>query len=93
MNPTSTEINTLQPQWLSDYADIFPKELTKLPPSREVDHAIKLIPGSQPIARRPYKMLVPEAIELKEKLNQLINQGFIRPSVSPWSALVLFNRK
>ena len=53
--------------WLSEYEDIFPKDLTELPPPREVDHAIDLISGAQPVARRrPYKMSLPEAIELKE---------------------------
>ena len=78
---------------MSDFEDIFLEELTELPPPREVDHAIELLPGAQPVARRPYKMSVPEAAELKEQLTQLLEQGFIRPSVSPWSTPVLFNRK
>ena len=59
----------------------------------EVDHAIDLLPGSQPVAKRPYKMSLLEALELKEQLTQLLDQGFIKPSVSPWSAPVLFNQK
>ena len=81
------------PEWLSEFWDIFPEELTQLPPSREVDHEIEVIPGSSPVSRRPYKMSLPEAIELKEQLRQLLEQGFIKPSNSPWGAPVLFQKK
>ena len=80
-------------EWLSEFEDIFSEELSELPPPRDVDHASELIPGAQPVAKRPYKMSFPEAIELKEQLTQLLDQGYIKPSVSPWSASVLFNRK
>ena len=80
-------------EWLSKFESIVPKELTKLPPPKEVDHEIQLIIGAQPIAKRPYKMSLPKAIELKEQLTQLLNQGFIKPSLSPWSAPILFNHK
>ena len=93
LNPTGKNQDTQEPDWLSEYADVFPEELTDLPPVREVDHAIELVPGAQPVAKRPYKMSVPESIELKEQLTQLLDQGFIQPSVSPWSTPVLFNRK
>ena len=56
-------------------------------------HKIKLIPGAQPIARAPYKMSPSEALELKNQLNQLLEQGFIKPSVSPWGTPVLFQKK
>ena len=78
------------PDWLKEYQDIFPEELTELPPKRELVHEIELIPGAQPIARAPYKMSLSEALELKNQLNQLLEQGFIKPSLSPWGALVLF---
>ena len=77
LNPIDKPSAGNEPEWLSNYEDIFPKELTQLPPKREVDHAIDLIPGAQPVARRPYKMSVPEAIELKEQLTQLLDQGYI----------------
>ena len=67
--------------------------MIELPPKREVDHAIELLPGAQPVSKQPYKMSLPEATELKEQLSQLLEQGFICPSVSPWSTPVLFNRK
>ena len=93
LNPVDKEPRAQDPEWLSEYDDVFSEELTSLPPEREVDHAIELVPGAQPVAKRPYKMSVPKSIELKEQLTQLLDQGYIRPSVSPWSTPVLFNRK
>ena len=59
-------------------------------PERDIAHEIELVPRATRIAKSPYKMLVPEAIELKEQLCQLLEQGFIQPSVSSWGALVHF---
>ena len=67
-----------EPSWLREYQDVFPKELTNLPPKGELDHEIELIPGAQPIAQSPYKMSPSEALELKNQLNQLLEQGFIK---------------
>ena len=78
---------------IKEFQDLFPKELTHLPPKRELLHEIELIPRNQPIARSPYKMSPSEALELKNQLSQLLEQGFIRPSVSPWGAPVLFQKK
>ena len=64
-----------------------------MPPKRDIDHEIELIPRANPIAKSPYKMSVPKAIELKKQLRQLLEQGFIRPSVSLWGALVPFQKK
>ena len=57
--------------WLGEYQDVFPEELTSLPPERELVHEIELIPGAQPVARAPYKMSPSEALELKNWLTQL----------------------
>ena len=81
------------PEWLKEYKDVFPKELTSLPPKRELVHEIELIPGALPIARTPYKMSPSKALDLKNKLIQLLKQGFIKPSVSPWGAPVLFQKR
>ena len=81
------------PPWLQEFSDVLPHQLPGLPPSREVDHEIELIPGAEPVSKRPYKMCLPEAIELKEQLKELIQQGHIRPSNSPWGAPVLFQKK
>ncbi|MCO5580385.1 hypothetical protein L7F22_034252 [Adiantum nelumboides] len=87
------EIEDKEPKWLSEFSDVFPKELTDLPPTRGLVHDITLVPGSQPIAKSPYKMSLSEALELKNQLTQLLEQSFIKPSVSPWRAPILFQKK
>ncbi|TYK29809.1 ty3-gypsy retrotransposon protein [Cucumis melo var. makuwa] len=64
-----------------------------LPPSREIDFAIELQPGTAPISRAPYRMAPAELKELKVQLQELLDKGFIRPNVSPWGAPVLFVKK
>ncbi|XP_071692846.1 uncharacterized protein [Rutidosis leptorrhynchoides] len=69
-----------------EFPDVFPDELQGLPPVREVEFLIDLISGSQPISKAPYRMAPLELQELKEQLQEMIDCGFIRPSVSPWGA-------
>ncbi|KAD6119182.1 hypothetical protein E3N88_10453 [Mikania micrantha] len=76
-----------------EYPDVFPDELPGLPPDREIEFSIDLIPGAQPISKAPYHMAPLELKELKEQLQKLLELGFIRPSVSPWGAPVLFVKK
>ncbi|KAL4013006.1 hypothetical protein IC575_025158 [Cucumis melo] len=76
-----------------DYPDVFPEELPGLPPHREVEFSIELEPGTVPISRAPYRMAPAELKELKVQLQELLDKGFIRPSVSPWGAPVLFVTK
>ncbi|KAA0061204.1 reverse transcriptase [Cucumis melo var. makuwa] len=76
-----------------DYPDVFPEELPGLPPHREVEFDIELEPGTVPISRAPYIMAPAELKELKVQLQELLDKGFIRPSVSPWGAPVLFVKK
>ncbi|KAL0534798.1 hypothetical protein IC582_029092 [Cucumis melo] len=76
-----------------DYPDVFPEELPGLPPHREVEFAIEYEPGTVPISRAPYRMAPAELKELKVQLQELLDKGFIRPSVSPWGAPVLFVKK
>ncbi|KAD4178969.1 hypothetical protein E3N88_27560 [Mikania micrantha] len=64
------------------YSDVFPEELPGLPPEREVEFTIDLIPGYEPISKAPYRMDPLELKELKEQLQELLELGFIRPSVS-----------
>ena len=78
---------------VQEFPDVFSEDLPGLPPPREVDFAIELVPGSQPIFKPPYRMAPAELKELKEQLEDLINKGFIRPSISPWGAPVLFVKK
>ena len=66
-----------------EFPDVFPEELPGLPPMREIEFAIELVPGSQPISKAPYRMAPLELQELKEQLQELVDCGFIRPSISP----------
>ncbi|XP_031505876.1 uncharacterized protein LOC116268312, partial [Nymphaea colorata] len=78
---------------VKDYADVFPKNLPVLPPVREVEFGIELIPGTAPISKAPYRMAPAELEELKKQIQDLASKGFIRPSVSSWGAPVLFTKK
>ncbi|GJV35222.1 putative reverse transcriptase domain-containing protein [Tanacetum coccineum] len=73
--------------------DVFPEELPGIPPIRDVEFNIELIPGAEPISKAPYRMAPIELKELKDQLQELLERGFIRPSVSPWGAPVLFVKK
>ena len=66
-----------------EYHDVFSKELLRLSPHREVDFVIELEPGTVPISRAPYRMAPVELKELKVQLQEFLDKGFIRPSVSP----------
>ena len=72
---------------------MFPEELPGLPPVREIDFVVELVPGAAPISRAPYRMSASELAELKKQLAELLDKGFIRPSASPWGAPVLFVKK
>ncbi|MBE3102723.1 MAG: hypothetical protein IMZ40_00590, partial [Bacilli bacterium] len=80
-------------EFLDEFKDIFPEELTELPPRRDVDHAIDLIVDAAPIARAPYRHSLTQNVELENQLKDLLNKGYIRPSKSPWGAPVLFVKK
>ncbi|KAL0544942.1 hypothetical protein IC582_020072 [Cucumis melo] len=73
-----------------EYPDVFPDELPRLPPPREID---ELEPDTAPISRASYRMALTELKELKVQLQELLDKGFIRPSLSPWGAPVLFVKK
>jgi hypothetical protein len=73
-----------------DFPDVFPEELPGMPPDREVEFVIDLLPGTAPISKQPYKMSVEELKELKKQLTKLQEAGYIRTSSSPWGAPVLF---
>jgi hypothetical protein len=78
---------------VKEFADVFPEELPGMPPERELEFTIDLKPGTEPIARTPYRMSTPELQELKMKLKELLDLGLIHPSVSPWGAPIIFIRK
>ncbi|GJW15909.1 putative reverse transcriptase domain-containing protein [Tanacetum coccineum] len=76
-----------------DFPDVFPKDLSGLPLTRQVEFQINLIIGAAPVARAPYRLAPSEMKELSEQLKELSNKGFIRPSSSPWGAPILFVKK
>ena len=76
-----------------EFPDVFPDDIAGLPPDREVEFTIDLIPGTEPISIPPYRMAPTELRELKAQLEELLSKGFIRPSISPWGAPVLFVKK
>jgi hypothetical protein len=78
---------------VQEYPDVFPEELPGMPPDRDIEFVIDLIPGTSPIAKRPYRMAAPDLAELKKQLGELQRSGFIKPSSSPWGAPVLFIEK
>ncbi|WMV18911.1 hypothetical protein MTR67_012296, partial [Solanum verrucosum] len=71
-----------------DFPELFPENFLGLPPEREVEFSIKLIPGSTPISITPYRMAPAELRELIAQFQELLEKVFIRPSVSPWGAKV-----
>ncbi|GJV64817.1 putative reverse transcriptase domain-containing protein [Tanacetum coccineum] len=78
---------------IQDFPEVFPEELPGLPPPRQVEFRIDLIPGVAPVARAPYRLAPSEMKELSKQLQELSKKGFIRPSSSPWGAPVLFVKK
>nr|GFB76223.1 putative reverse transcriptase domain-containing protein [Tanacetum cinerariifolium] len=76
-----------------DFSEVFPEDLPGLPPTRQVEFQIVLIPGAAPVARAPYRLAPSEMKELSDQLQELSDKGFIRPSSSPWGAPVLFVKK
>src|SRR6266508_1719102 len=75
---------------VGEFPDVFPEELPGMPPDRDIEFVIDLVPGTAPIYKRPYKMDASQLAELKEQLQELLDKGFIRPSSSPWGAPVIF---
>jgi hypothetical protein len=78
---------------VSEYPDVFPDDLPGMPPERDIEFIIDLLPGTAPIAKRPYRISVGELEELKKQLKELLGKGYIRPSSSPWGAPVIFVEK
>jgi hypothetical protein len=76
-----------------EYPDVFPEELPGMPPDRDIEFVIDLVPGTVPIAKRPYRMSAEELVELKKQLKDLLDKEYIRPSASPWGSPVLFVKK
>ncbi|GJP46357.1 hypothetical protein CLOM_g5654, partial [Closterium sp. NIES-68] len=79
---------------IREYPEIFPDDLPSgLPPERPQDHKIELEPDAQPTVRTQWRLTQPELQELRNQLDYLLAKGFIRPSISPFAAPILFTPK
>ncbi|GKF12188.1 hypothetical protein Tco_0050114, partial [Tanacetum coccineum] len=76
-----------------DFTDVFPEDMMGLPPQRQVEFRIDLVPGTTPVVKSPYRLAPSEMQELSGQLQELQDKGFIRPSHSQWGAPVLFVKK
>jgi hypothetical protein len=75
---------------VEEFLDVFRDELLGMPPDRDIEFIIELLPGTTPLAKRPYRMGVDELEKLKKQIKELQDKGFIRPSFSPWGPPVIF---
>lgn len=87
-NPIPPEVQSL----LSEFDDRFCAP-SSLPPHREDDHTIPLIPGAQPVSARPYRYTPQQKDEIEKQIKEMLRAGIIRPSSSPFAAPVLLVRK
>ncbi|GKA48814.1 putative reverse transcriptase domain-containing protein [Tanacetum coccineum] len=78
---------------IRDFPEVFPEEFPGLPPTRQVEFRIDLVPGAAPVARAPYSLTPSEMKEMSIQLQELLEKGFIHPSSSPWGAPELFVKK
>jgi hypothetical protein len=76
-----------------EYPDVFSLDYSRLPSQREVEFGIECVPNTNPISKAPYRMALSKLKELKEQLQELLDKGFIRPSISLWGAPALFVKK
>jgi hypothetical protein len=75
-----------------EFEDVF-KEILGLPPKINIDFSINLIMGETPVSKTPYRMSMPKLKELWMQLEEILKKAYIRPSVSPWGAPILFLKK
>jgi hypothetical protein len=78
---------------LREYRDVFPEEVPGLPSRKDIDFSIELAPGEVLVSRTPYRMSTLELVEIKLQLKEIMDKGYIQPSVSPWGAPVPFVKK
>nr|GEW58301.1 putative reverse transcriptase domain-containing protein [Tanacetum cinerariifolium] len=94
-NKHGTRLNIISYTKTQEYLTkgFFPEDLLGIPPTRQVEFRIDLIPGAAPVARAPYRLAPYKMKELAEQLLELTDKGFIRLSSSPWGAPILFVKK
>jgi hypothetical protein len=78
---------------VNEFPNVFPEELSGMPPDREIKFVIDLVPGTAPIYKRPYRMATKQLAQLKDQIKELLEKGFICPSSSPWGAPMVFVSK
>ncbi|WMV34387.1 hypothetical protein MTR67_027772 [Solanum verrucosum] len=94
VNDSSVEIPHIQSvPIVKEFPEVFRDDLPRVLPKREIDFGIDTILDTHPISIPPYRMAPAELKDLKEQLKDLLEKGFIRPSISPWGTPVLFVRK
>jgi hypothetical protein len=76
-----------------EYPDVFPDDLSGMPPDRAIEFKIELQPGTAPVYKRSYPMMQNEMAELKIQLQELLDKEYIRPSCSPWGCPTIFVSK
>jgi hypothetical protein len=72
---------------------VFLEEVPSLPLRRDIEFSIEISPREVLVSRKPYRMSTPKIVELKLQLKEMMDKGYIQPSVSPWGAPVLFMKK
>jgi hypothetical protein len=92
MDVAQEDMQPVMHKLLEHYVDVF-VEPTQLPPAREVDHCITLKEGTEPINVRPYRYVYFQKEEIEKQVQEMLNQGIIRPSTSPFSSPVLLVKK
>jgi len=80
-------------QVVCEFPEVFPDEIPDVPPEREVEFSIDLIPGTKPVSMALYRMSASELAELEKQLEDLLDKKFVRPSVLPWEAPMLLVKK
>ncbi|GJT76495.1 hypothetical protein Tco_1043220 [Tanacetum coccineum] len=89
VNEKKIDVKRLIDSIVKEFSDVFPKDLPSLPPVRQVEFQIDLIPRAAPVAPTPYRLAPLKMQELSNQLQELTDRGFIRPSTSPWGAPIL----
>jgi hypothetical protein len=82
--------STMDIRIVSECLDVFLEELPGMPPDHEIEFVIELVPGIAPIFKRSYRMTANQLAKLKKQLQELLDKGYICPSLSPWGAPVIF---
>ena len=93
LDSTRGQVNVEKIPIVREFPNVFPEELPGIPLESEVDLSIEIVPRTTPMSRAPYMMASAKLKELKVQLQEILDKGFVRPSVSPWGAPVLFVKK